>query len=120
MIQLDERRSILVAQAKQASAPEPYLHPNMAHVYRRKVRALADALKMDDSASASAREALRGLIDQVVVAPTSEGFTIELVGDLAGILCVAAGQDHRGMAISGDPSVQHIAGLGFEPRTFRL
>jgi hypothetical protein len=46
--------------------------------------------------------------------------TIDVVGDLTGILYVASGGATRGTAVLGDPSDQHVAGLGFEPRTFRL
>ena len=109
-----------MAELKQSKAPEPYLHPNMADVYRRKIAELAEALNGDDLACASAREALRALIDRVVLIPTAVGVTIELIGDLAGILHIASGGAGRGTAIGGDPSEQHIAGLGFEPRTFRL
>jgi site-specific DNA recombinase len=120
MIELDARRTALMTEVQPAKAPEPYLHPNMADVYRRKVEQLADALKGDDLASTSAREALRPLIERVVLTPTADGITLDLVGDLAGILDVASGGATRGTAVLGDPSDQHIAGLGFEPRTFRL
>ena len=120
MIELDARRAALMAEVKQVKTPEPYLHPNMADVYSRKVAQLADALNGDDLASSSAREALRVLIDRVVLTPTPDGVTIDLIGDLAGILYVASGGATRGAAVLGDPSDQHIAGLGFEPRTFRL
>jgi hypothetical protein len=67
-------------------------------------------LSGDDLASASAREVLRALIDRVVVTPAAGGATIDLIGDLAGILHVASGGAIRGTAVLGEPSDQHIAG----------
>ena len=120
MVQLDAGRTALMAEVKQGRAPEPYLHPNMAEVYRRKVAELAEALDGDDLACAGARKALRALIERVVLTPTPRGVTIDLIGDLAGILQIASGGEIRGTTFGGGPSEQHIAGLGFEPRTFRL
>ena len=76
----------------------------MADVYRRKVEQLADALNGDDLASCSAREALRALIERVVLTPTAGGVTIDLIGEQAGILDVASGQKAKGLAVSGEPS----------------
>ena len=120
MVELEARRATLKAHVNQAKTPEPYLHPNMADVYRRKVDQLAEALSGDDLASAGAREALRMLIERVIVTPAADGATIDLIGDLAGILYVASGGAIRGTAVLGEPSDQHIAGHGFEPWTFRL
>jgi hypothetical protein len=46
----------------------PALHPRMAEVFRRKTEELASALEhQDQDQRASARQALRGLIDQIVI-----------------------------------------------------
>jgi hypothetical protein len=51
-----------------AGTPEPLpaLHPNLGQVYRRKVERLEQALQ-DPTVSAAAVEALRSLVDAIVV-----------------------------------------------------
>ena len=51
--------------------PLPALHTNLAHVYRQKVERLEQALN-DPIASAAAVEALRSLVDAIVVHPGKE------------------------------------------------
>ena len=80
-----------------------------------------------------ATELLRGLIKDLVLTPTDGDLAIDLRGDLAGILAVAAGavsgygvQKRRkpplGAAFSADlvRQVEMVAGAGFEPAAFRL
>ena len=74
--------------AKLAAADEPpLLHPEMARIYRTKVTELARALQDPDSRS-EATEALRGLVDAIVLTPDQGGETlqIELGGNLAAML----------------------------------
>ena len=108
-------------QALHTKLPEPYLHPNMAENYRRKVADLAGAISNDIGSAKAAQEAIRSLIESVMVTPLGETMTVDLVGDLGGILSIAAGQNAKGPAVSDRPSsAKLVAGLGFEPRTFRL
>jgi hypothetical protein len=67
--------------------PPPLLHPEMARIYRTKVTELAKALQEPDSRS-EATEALRGLVDAIVLTPDQSGETlqIELRGNLAAML----------------------------------
>ena len=63
------------------------------------------------------------LIDRIVLTPTeaSKKLEIDLFGDLAGILGLAANKN--GPLDESDPSIQQVklvAGVGFEPTTFRL
>jgi hypothetical protein len=81
------RREQLKARLAAANAPPPLLHPEMARIYREKVSELAKALQEPDSRS-EATEALRGLVDAIVLAPDQAGQTlqIELRGTLAAML----------------------------------
>ena len=65
----------------------PALHPNLPELYRRKVAALEDALR-DPGAAAAAAEALRSLIDAILVYPGERRgqVHVELRGDLAAFL----------------------------------
>ena len=81
------RREELKVKLAAADEPPPLLHPEMAGIYRAKVTELARALQDPDSRS-EATEALRGLVDAIVLTPDPAGETlqIELRGNLAAML----------------------------------
>ena len=68
------------------------LHPEMASHYRRQVEQLHSALEeADDTHRTEAREILRSLIEALILTPDGGGgLTIDVRGDLAGILTIAA------------------------------
>ncbi|MGY4476883.1 hypothetical protein [Bradyrhizobium sp. USDA 3364] len=75
---------------------------------------------------AEAAEVLRALVDQVTLVPDGEELAIVLRGDLAAILRFAAGKKNPDFlseagALDGLLSqASVVAGIGFEPKTFRL
>jgi hypothetical protein len=73
--------------------PPPLLHPEMADLYRQKVTTLAQALEHCETRT-EATEALRGLIDTIVLTPNQGELRIELKGNLAAML--GAAQMRRG------------------------
>jgi len=81
------RREQLEAKLAATEEPPPLLHPDMARIYHAKVTELATALREPDSRS-EATEALRGLVDAIVLTPDQGGETlqIELRGNLAAML----------------------------------
>jgi site-specific DNA recombinase len=81
------RREQLEAKLAATEDPPPLLHPEMARIYREKVSGLAKALQEPDSRS-EATEALRGLVDAIVLTPdqAGEALQIELRGNLAAML----------------------------------
>jgi hypothetical protein len=81
------RREQLEAKLAATEEPPPLLHPEMARIYRTKVTELAKALQEPDSRS-EAKEALRGLVDAIVLTPDERGnaLQIELRGNLAAML----------------------------------
>ena len=100
-----------------STAEEPVLlHPNMADYYRRQVAALAEALNAEEN-RAEAADVIRSLVDRITLSPNAEGkLDIDLYGDLAGILTMAANKERP--LDESDPSVQQVkmvAGVGFEP-----
>ncbi|MDW4551738.1 recombinase family protein [Defluviimonas sp. D31] len=112
--------------ARLAAVPEPdpvALHPGLYEVYRAKVEALAEALNQDD-ARAGAAEILRGLIEKIVIHPTKDGNRLELYGELGAILSLCGeGKATNADAHAGGVGVRQVtvvAGVGFEPTTFRL
>jgi site-specific DNA recombinase len=76
---------------KLAATPEPkvYLAPNMAEIYRQRVGELQHVLA-DGSEQAQALEAIRGLIDKIVLTPVEGVLRIDLHGEAAAILQFSA------------------------------
>ena len=89
--ELEDRRIELTAAvaAAEVDAPLPALHPRMAQVFRQKTEMLAVALERDDEHN-TARQALRGFIDHIVI-PPGEGL-LQVVGDFGEMLKAAAGR----------------------------
>ena len=113
------RREELKARLAAADAPPPLLHPEMAELYRTKVSTLAQALEQSET-RAEATEALRGLVDAIILTPADGELRIELKGNLAAMLSAAT--NAKRSPETGDLSLQveMVAGAGFEPATFGL
>jgi site-specific DNA recombinase len=82
------KREALKSRLAAADAPPPLLHPEMAGLYRQQVKALAQALEHPET-RLEASEAIRGLIDAIVLTPNQAGLQIELKGNLAAMLGAA-------------------------------
>lgn len=100
--------------------------PGMAARYKKEVSQLIDSLN-NENHIAEASELIRSMIDSVVLTPTTdgEGPQIDLIGDLAGILAIAADRDNPSVSrelsdFNPDECEALVAGVGFEPTTFRL
>lgn len=122
MGELEAKQVKLKEELETAPAPQPILHPNLSELYRSKVSNLADALASSE-ARTEAHEALRGLIQNVVLTPSDDGYCIDLQGDLAGMLALASDTKAKtaGAGVAEAVSqVSLVAGVGFEPTTFRL
>jgi site-specific DNA recombinase len=142
MIALDDQCVRIEAKlaAAQASPAPLRFHPKMAETYRDRVGILIRGLGKEAGLTET-REALRGLIEKIVLEPRAEGegFDIDLHGALAGLLRLATGVDHHevpgarkksanagspaGAGLEGVDNIEEIvmvAGTGFEPVTFRL
>ncbi|MEZ0469003.1 recombinase family protein, partial [Phaeobacter sp. SYSU ZJ3003] len=142
MITLDTRRKELEAQLAQVDAsPAPVrLHPKVSETYRERVAALIRGLAEIDGME-EAREAIRGLIEKIVLTPRGDGpgLTVDLHGALASLLLLATGAPTHQVArmASGGQNAKNpaeadlqgvdridklvlVAGAGFEPATFRL
>ena len=121
-----EGRQAEVAKELANLSEEPVrLHPNLAALYRQKVAALQDLMD-SDATRTEAVEIIRSLVEQVIFRPTAEaGLEIELVGDIAGMVHLAQNSNENS-PVSGAVhdqfarSVKVVAGVGFEPTTFRL
>ncbi len=132
LIALEAQQTELRARLDRAIKPPPLLHPNMADLYREKVTQLARGLEHEESRTAAA-EALRGLIDAIVLTPQGGELGIELQGNLAAMLKAAQAQstgapmvplgrweDERSPGDDDLVQIMLVAGAGFEPATFGL
>ena len=118
-----EKATLEAALASTPPEAPTLLHPAMGGVYKQAVLNLRQALTTQDG-QAEAMNALRGLIDRIVVHPPSAGGTdvlIDLEGDLVGIL-TASMHSKKAAGLTPDDLLQIklVAGTGFEPVTFRL
>jgi site-specific DNA recombinase len=118
---LEARQDALQRELADSTAPAPLLHPNLAEVYQQQVERLHQALH-DPATRDEAFELIRSLIDEIRLVPDKGELRIELKGELAGILALAADSKKpgdRGAAGLAE-QIKMVAGTGFEPVTFRL
>lgn len=89
--QITRREAELKMLMEEAAELPPAMHPSMADRYKEEVTKLIASLNHDDHRTEAAT-LLRKLIDKIVLKPDSEGdgLLIDLHGDLAGILTMAA------------------------------
>ncbi|WP_425364940.1 recombinase family protein [Georhizobium profundi] len=116
---LEERKRQL--KRTQPTAPEPpRLHPGLAELYRRKVTDLRASLN-DDALKVEAAERLRSLLSAIRMIPEDGRLQIELVGELAAILALGQAGMQKSPSLATEAlSITLVAGVGFEPTTFRL
>jgi len=121
LARVTKRREELEAILDGATEEPVILHPNMAEFYRRQVASLAAALNAEEN-HAEAADLIRSLVDRITLTPNAEGkLEIDLFGDLAGILTMAANKNRPlGKSDLSVQQVKVVAGAGFEPATFRL
>ncbi|WP_233488363.1 recombinase family protein [Shimia thalassica] len=123
---LEELESKVATLDTALEAPAPSrvrLHPNLSELYRQKVSTLSETLS-DPEIRTRGLEVIRSLIERVSVTHEGEGIKLELEGALSTMIELAQPAKHPPRAgVSGDcvsSSVKVVAGVGFEPTTFRL
>jgi DNA invertase Pin-like site-specific DNA recombinase len=109
LLELERRKSELAAVTATAPPPAPRLHPKLAELYRTKIENLQAELNREEL-RAEAATALRSVIDEIRLVPENGHLEIELAGDLAGILAVAAGSKKPAMAGHGGLQLTLVAG----------
>ncbi len=136
LLAVTERLEKLSIRLKAKPTSEPLLHPAMAQRYRKSINDLTHLLNQENVRS-EAHIHLRGLIEKITLTPhpDSEELSIDLYGSLAGILKIASQENAmnndisikkrlRQIAVndnhSTEPSIELVAGAGFEPTTFGL
>ncbi|MBI6630364.1 recombinase family protein [Pontibaca sp. S1109L] len=107
-----------------APPPSPLrLHPNLSEIYRRKVQDLAATLA-DPEIRTQELEVIRGLIERVTLRHEDGEIILTLDGALTAMIDLAQNAKNpseEGSRTNFDlSSVKVVAGVGFEPTTFRL
>jgi hypothetical protein len=102
LLSLEARKAELQSRLDAPEMPE-LLHPRMADVYREKVGSLCLPLESEETRT-GAREAIRALIETILLEPDGNQLKITLKGDLAGML--SAARDTKRSADNGDLMVQ--------------
>nr|WP_242533923.1 zinc ribbon domain-containing protein [Salipiger bermudensis] len=115
---LEEEKAELERKLEAPAPSAVRFHPKLAELYRSKVTELSEALK-DDTIRVPALDLLRSLIDRVVVHHDAEtkGITLEVEGALSAMIAQA---QPGGLGDVDPSSLELVAGVGFEPTTFRL
>jgi len=106
--ELEQHKLKLESEIESAPAAAPRLHPNLAEIYRKKVGGLQEALS-DPETRSEAIEILRGLIERVAISAAEDGFTVELVGEIANMVRLSSGLEGRKVALYRS-SVKVVAG----------
>ncbi|WP_342729055.1 recombinase family protein [Bradyrhizobium sp. B097] len=120
MVMLERRQKELKTFLQEAEEPPPLLHPNMAHHYRVQVNELYAALQGDsEEKRMTAADLTRSLVKEIILTPGDGELRIDVRGDLAGILAISL-KSKRPAGGAGRSQVEMVAGIGFEPMTFRL
>jgi len=120
LLRLEARQDQL---REQLARPEPdrtLIHPALAEIYRRKVAAVQEALE-DEATRDEATELIRSLIQAIVLVPDHSTLRIEVRGELAAILAFGEARKNAS-CVDRDiaEQIKMVAGVGFEPTTFRL
>jgi site-specific DNA recombinase len=120
LVTLEARQLTLRQELAATDSPAPLIHPNLAEVYRQRVERLRDALR-DPGTRDKAFELIRSLIDEIRLVPENGELQVELRGELAGIMALAAdskkpgGREVTGLA----EQIKMVAGAR-NHRQFRL
>jgi site-specific DNA recombinase len=124
MTELEARKEALRSRLAASEDSGIRLHPNMAEYYRTQIADLRAALT-ETGGRTQAAEIVRKLIDRIELSPVIRSgrktLSVSLYGRLAGILAMAT--KAKAPLDESDAPVKVtklVAGVGFEPTTFRL
>ena len=87
---MERRKRGLEQFVAESVQPPPLLHPEMANFYRKQVTELYEPFQEDsDTQRTSAAELLRSLVKEIIITPENDKLSIDVRGDLAGILSIS-------------------------------
>jgi hypothetical protein len=120
LTELEQERSTLQArqQPKQAVGADILPHPTLLKLFEEKVASLREALN-DEAVATQAASTLSSLIESVTIYPGAEP-EAEVAANVVRLIAFAANENSPRAGRHGGCSTMVVAGVGFEPTTFRL
>ena len=115
MEELEARKLDLERRLQAANKPTPRLHAASLDSYKREVINLASAVN-DPDLRQEASEALRGLIDEIIISPDEDGVAVDIKGKLAAVMHLGTGWRNNNKAPLSDENealLTLVAGVGF-------
>ncbi len=94
LLTIEAREDVLKAKLEAVSEPKVLLSPGMAEIYRARVAGLHEALNAPD-ADRGAVEAIRSLIEKIVLVPVDGKLAVDICGDIGTILKLAKAKQAR-------------------------
>ena len=122
--ELEDHVKELKASQNQHVEPSPILiHPNLAEAYQCKLSEMTELLK-DPAFASEAIPLIRELIDRLDLHHTPKGWEVVLHGQLVALFNLALTNTNNAHPVKDETcferSMKVVAGVGFEPTTFRL
>ena len=120
---LEDKKAELVTTLESPATATVSLHPALAKLYQEKINQLANVL-MDPKIREPAKLLIRELIERVDINYNGTHWNIDIKGEISALVSLAqnaknppkGGLDHDAII----SSTKVVAGVGFEPTTFRL
>ena len=116
---LEEDLIVVEKTLRPQEAKPLYFHPNLAEYYARMVNELR-ALLNKPECKQEAVTALRKLIERIDLTPSEDGLLIDIVGNLVAMLHLTTPNMQKAISEETALTISLVAGVGFEPTTFRL
>ncbi|WP_245838313.1 recombinase family protein [Tropicimonas sediminicola] len=119
---LEAEKAALDARLSEPPPSPVRLHPNLSAIYRQKVELLGESIQ-EPGIRDEALALLRELITEVRIIHATPGWEVQLDGDIEALVVLGATtetRDGQRLAKVSLSSVKVVAGVGFEPTTFRL
>ena len=116
---LELRQKELAEYINNADQPIPLIHPKMADLYHERLQELYLSLQEPETRN-QAMEIIRSLIDYIELVPVSGELKARIHGDIAGLFNFMNHKKSPTACADQGLSVELVAGVGFEPTTFRL
>lgn len=113
LLALEAREDVVKAKLEASPEQKVLLNPGMAEVYRARVDALRDALASPDG-NLEAIEAVRSLVEKVVLVPVDGKLAIDLYGEIATILKLAIAKQGRDVLGPVSQQLVVVAGACFD------
>lgn len=111
MVLLEQRKEELALFLSEAEEPPPLLHPSMALQHRNRVQQLYESLQdEEEDKRIEAADILRSLVDRIILTPVGEKVEIDVQGDMAVILTVAAQTRNPAAGKATGSQVKMVAG----------